>query len=319
MRCSSTAIWLAIVSLTAVVSIGPRAGFAGSPSNRAWISPISLSANLPGLKISPQLIERLVLRTDLNRSEVEQLGLRVGELSEQDLRNLLDSEPYLVPQRYIRYFDMRFEDASKQPGSKVWKSVSGLESFIRDAISLGGFDRQEETRLRQSLMKAAKKGDKPEQLEARTKVYQLLLEARMGAVRKARGYRQLVDTLEIELDGRREFDWNIALVVDIRTNAKRPTISPLSLVTMRCAGEPDAEFVFHERRRECDEFGVCRIEAVAAVDDGPQYKALFRALRYDGRDYLDKCKIITKMLIDGAEVSSELPGKFTSNIAGQSR
>ena len=322
MRCSSAAIRLALVSFTAVVFIGSQAGCAGPKAVHTWISPISLSANVPGLEVSPQLIERLAVRTELSRSEIEDLGLRIGKLREEDVRKLLNLERTSAVSRYVEYFDTAFGDSPEQTESIVWQRTAETEDFIADAISLGGFDWNRELYLRKSLKKAAGEGDNPEQIEARMAAYQLFREARRGAVRKARGYRQFVETLGLELD-RREFDQNVGMVVDIRTSVERPTISPLSLVTMRCAEEPGVgtipTLVFHERRRKCDDFGVCRVESVAALDDGPEYEALFMALKFDGRSYLDGCSIITQMLIDGAEVVRELPGKFTSHIAVQSR
>lgn len=309
------------VSLMAVVSIVPQAGFAVSAAAEIFISPVSLSANVVGLAISPKLIEQLIVRTGLSRSELELVHLRPGTLDEHDVQKLLDSEREFTLSRYVGFFDSRFRGSSEQEKSSVWQRVSKVENFISDAISLGGFDEKRTNLLRESLTKAAKNGDKSEQIEARVTAYQLLLLARDVAVRRARGYRQLIDALGLKLD-RRELEQNIGMVVEIRTSAKRPTISPLSRVTLECdektGVKPEMVFVFHERRRKCDDFGVCRIESVAAVTNGPDHEVVFQRLKQDGRKFLDSCSITTDMLIDGEEVHKELPGRFTSHIAPQS-
>ena len=77
--------------------------------------------------------------------------------------------------------------------------------------------------------------------------------------------------------------------------------------------------MFYERRRACDDFGVCRVESLAALNNGPEYRELYFSLRYDARSYLDGCSITTQMLINGAEVVRDLPGKFTLDFVVKSR
>lgn len=322
MRCRSAAIRLAVVSLMAVLSVGPWAGFAGSAAAETFISPISLSANVPGLTISPKLIEQLIVRTGLSRSELELLRLQPRKLDEEDVQRLLESEREFTLSRFVRFFDIRFRGSSEQEKSSVWRSVGRVKGFISDAISLGGLDQERKDILRDSLKKAAKKGDDQEQIEARVTAHQLLREARDVAVRRARGYRQLIDALGLKL-GRRDLEQNIGMILEVRTSAQRPTISPLSRVTIECAKWSDTgmipKLVFRERRRECGDFGVCRVESIATLGDGPGFIALFKALKDNGRRLLDGCSITTEMLIDGEEVEKTLPGRFTSHIAPQSR
>ena len=113
------------------------------------------------------------------------------------------------------------------------------------------------------------------------------------------------------------FKQNVSLVVEIRANVKRPTISPLILVTMKCVPPPDPELVFREQKRVCDDLGICRVESIATLDDNSNLLDLFTELRQNGRGLLNRCDIVTKMLIDGAEVVRTLPGKFTLSSSGQ--
>ena len=289
MRYCRAARRLAIVSLTAVVSIGPLFGCAGPKKVEIWISPISLSANAAGLEISPQLFEHLVAVTNLSRLELKELGLgppRTGVsfmLWEDDVQKLLNLDRNADFQRYVDYFDKSFGDYSGGVEDSTWRSTAAFEGFILDAISFGGFDQEGEISLRKSLKEAAEEGKGPEQIIARATAHQLLLEARRGAVRKARGYRQLAQALERELN-EGDLQQNVELVVDIGTSARRPTISPLSFVTMRCAKEPGnrvkSTFVFYERRRACDDFGVCRVESLAALNNGPEYRELYFSFEY---------------------------------------
>jgi hypothetical protein len=284
-----------------------------------------MSANTPGLEISDKAMERLVSQTELSYSQLETLGLRPGKIDEQTIRKLLqlDSEDDSVSRRFIDFFDAnvgRPQERAKTAETIDWSMISVLDAFIEDAVTLGGFDKTRADQLRNALKEAARKGDEPAQIRARSTAYVLLSEARQTAVRTARGYRQLVAALKRELEGR-EFVPNIGMVIEIRTSAKQPIISPLSFVTMECGQNPRGNsapmLVFDQRRRDCNEFGVCRVESIAEVSKGPEYEVVFQELQKNGRTYLDGCVLHTQLLIDGVEVARQLPGKFTSHTASR--
>lgn len=316
MRRCTTFAGIAIVSLMITLNIKPQPGFAGATTPEIWISPISLSANQPGMELSKPFIELLVVRTELSITELEMLGIRVGKLSEEDVQKMLELIRLSGNNQYIRYFDMRFGVSSEISQPEIWRHISQIEPFISDAISLGNFDGPKETRLRRLITTAAEDGKDPGQASARSEAYQLFLEARKSADRKARAYQKLSQLLDFELENR-VFNKNVGMVVDIRANVKRPTISPLSLVTIRCDKKSSPEWVFREHKRVCDDLGICRVESIATLEHNPDILALFEDLKSHGRIYLDRCNIITKMLIDGTEVVRTLPGKFTSTSSGQ--
>jgi len=319
MKRYTTVTGVAIAILMIAFTIKPQTGFAlFDTAPEVWISPISLSSNSPGIEFSRQSIELLVVRTELSYQELEKLGIRVGLLEEEDVRKLLDSISELDSNRYIRFFDIRFGESSEISTPKPWQQISEVEPFILDAISLGDFDNNKQTRLRRSLKTAAENGQSSEQISARSQAYQLLFEARQTAARKARAYRKLFQSLDLELE-KRVFENTIGMVVDIRTSGKRPTIAPVSLVTIQCDNGPrtGVNLVFKERKRACDDVGICRVESIATPKDNPDSNALFNQLRDEGRRYLDGCIITTKMLIDGSEIVRTLPGKYTSTSSRQ--
>lgn len=288
-----------------------------SPDTR--ISPIAMSANVPGLEITANTINRWSTQTELSSKQVESLGLVQGKLEEKDIRKLLLSADDSPARRYADFFDGIFGKPQDRADARNWKSASTFEVFIKDAVRFGGFDRERERELRDALTVAATAGDGPDQVKARGTAYRLLSEARQAALKTARSYRQLVDLLKRELESR-EFaqNQNIGLVIEVRTSAKQPTLSPVSIVTMECGPKSSGSaptLVFAQRKRECNDQGVCRIESIAETNKGREYRAVFEDLWNDGRTYLDGCLLNTKMLIDGVEINRVLPGKFTSHTA----
>lgn len=311
-------IRVAIVSLVVIVSCEPPTSLAKNRAHGTLISPVSLSANVPGLKITQKLFERLLVRTELTTLELNNFGIKVGDLDENDLKNVLEWEQE-SPTQFIRFFDDFVGDANNV-SSVDWAWLATIGGFINDSVLYGGLDSSKEAALRESLKNAKKPGDNSKQIEARSRAHQLLQEVRHTIVRTARGHRRLID----ELSGNfkeREIVRNIGLIVELRTKAKRPMYSPLMHVDMHCkeklSGEINtSELIFYERGQKCDKFGICRVEFSSTVSEGLQDEILFNKLAGpDGRKFLDSCFIKTQMLIDGVEVSRKLPGKFTSHIA----
>lgn len=313
---------LIIASLFLFQTLNPGAGFSFfSPDPEVWISPVSLTANEPGLELSEAFIELLVVRSELTYPELEKLGIRPGMLPESAVRTLLESLSDFNTSRYIRFFDATFGETSDLSlPNNVWQRISEFDSFISDAIVLGDLDEKKEGLLRRSLEIAGKGEGTTEIFSARSQAFRLLLDARTNASRKARAYRKLSQALDLELS-KRVFEQSIGMVVDIRTKAKRSTISPVSLVRIQCNDKekPSLNLIFRERKRECDELGTCRVESISTLRDNQDALHLFNRLRESGRNYLDQCTMTTKMLIDGSEVEKMLPGKFTSLYYGERR
>ncbi|MBI3527861.1 MAG: hypothetical protein HY067_07820 [Betaproteobacteria bacterium] len=311
---------LSLICLGALVCAVPAYVSAQSKSEDTTISPISMSANIPGLEISPNTIERWATQAELSLQQVEKMGLRPGYYDEMGIRKLRKIGGDQDLRRFIEYFDLEFGKTIDNVSLGTWERVSTLDAFIEDAVTFGDFDSRREADLRNSLRDAAnEKIDDETRIKARSVAYRILSDARLAAVRKSRGYRLLADVLKRELEGR-EFVKNIGMIVEIRTSAKQPTISPVSLVTMECESSDSANrdlptLVFTQRKRDCNEFGICRVESIAEVSKGPSYKTVFEALQIDGRKYLDGCSLITKMLIDGVEITRTLPGLFISHTA----
>ena len=282
----------------------------------AKISPIALSANVPGIEITQAMINRLAAQSELTIKQLESLGLVAGEKHDaQGIAKIIRSTDDFRARRYIELVDGSFGKVQDRADVRNWQSIAKLEPFIQDAVSLGGLDSNRERRLRQTLEAAAVDGDVPEQVEARATAYAMLLDVRQVALKTARGLRQASELLRKELESR-EFVQNIGLVVELRTTAKQPTISPLSLVTMQChSAAPAPMLVFSQRKRECNDQGVCRIESIAEVSKGNDYKAVFDTLQRDGRRYLDGCVLNANMMVDGTEIQRTLPGKFMSHTA----
>ncbi len=289
----------------------------------AKISPIALSANVPGLEFTAPTINRLATQSELNTKQLESLGLVAGgKLDDAAIRKVFQMADDFPARRFVDFFDGAFGKPQDRADASNWKAASTLEGFIKDAVLFGGFNADRERDLRAALETAGVPGDEPDQVKARGTAYRMLSEARQASLKTARGYRQLVDLLRRELEGR-EFVQNIGLVVEVRTGGKQPTLAPVSLVTMECnpkPGAPAPTLVFTQRKRDCNEQGVCRIESFADIAKGGRdYKVVFDELARNGRTYLDGCQLNTKMLIDGSEVNKRLPGRFTSHTAPSSK
>jgi len=241
--------------------------------------------------------------------------LRVNKYDEKQTARLLSLADDSRIRNFIEYFDQGLARSQDRAQARNWKSIGLVEPFIEDAVNFGGFDSIREDELRQALSLAATEGDSPEHVQARATSFKLLSDARQAAVKTARGYRQLVDLLRRDLESREQVK-NIGLVVEVRTVNRQPTLSPLSMVSMECASGPRPQkLVFSLRRRTCNDFGVCRVESSADIaKGGVEYQAVFDKLATEGRAYLDGCAILTTMLVDGAEISRKLPGRFTSHV-----
>jgi hypothetical protein len=245
------------------------------------------------------------------------LKLEPGKLGEESIHKLLDLGDDSQSRRFIGFFDQLFgKPIDNLPPEIAWSGAASEPAFIQDAVELGEFDSKREEELRTAVMSATYEPDTATRNRFRATAFRLLSEARQSAARRARGYRQLVEVLKLES---REFVQNIGMVIEIRTAARQPTISPLSLVTMECRSDslkgsaPTLRFT--QRKRECNEFGVCRVESIAEVKDQREYQAVFKQLQSNGRKFLDECSLNTKMLIDGEEITRVLPGLFTSHMA----
>jgi hypothetical protein len=281
------------------------------------ISPIALSANVPGIEITQATINRLAAQSELTVKQIENLDVVAGKYDTQGIAKMIRSADDFPARRFVEFMDGNFGKVQDRAEVRNWQAVAKLEPFIEDAVTLGGLDPSQEQKLRSALEAAAVDGDTPQQVAARGTAYALLSDVRQAALKTARGFRQVSELLRKELESR-EFVQNIGLVVELRTTAKQPTISPLFLVTMECdlkTAKPAPKLVFSQRKRECNDQGVCRLESIAEVSKGNEYMAVFDALQRNGRSYLDGCMLNANMLVDGTEIQRTLPGKFMSHTA----
>jgi len=280
------------------------------------ISPISLSANVPGIEITQVMINRLAAQSELTVKQIENLGVRAGKYDALGIAKILRSVDDFRARRFIDFMDGTFGKVQDRAEVRNWQAVAKVEPFIEEVVSLGGLDSDQEKNLRSTLETAAVDGDAPQQVAARSAAYTLLSNVRQTALKTARGFRQVSELLRKELESR-EFVQNIGLVIELRTAAKQPTISPLLLIAMQCDSKttaPAPKLVFSQRKRDCNDQGVCRLESIAEVSKGNEYLVVFDALQRNGRSYLDGCVLNASMLIDGTEIQRTLPGKFMSHI-----
>lgn len=285
------------------------------------ISPISMTANSAGLEITSKILDRWSSQTELTVEQLASLGLVPGKLDEGRYKQVLGSDLERRARNFGEFVDrgvFRFDRNQFSPSSREftpsWDFLSSTEDFIADAVYFGNFDAVSEQRLRAALREASQE-KAPNELGASTTAFKMLSDSRVGAIKFSRGYRQLTELLRREL-GAREAVRNIGLVLEVRTKGReQATISPLLRVTTICNKGPKIEILFAQRRRDCNDLGVCRVESVAEVPGNDNYELAYENLAKNGRNFLDQCNLETIMLVDGAEISRLLPGKFTSHTA----
>ena len=288
---------------------GPGKGF--GPGVEPTVSPISMSAAKPGIEVTQAVIDRWALQTDLQSTHFKLLDVAPATISERDLRTLLESPVDLRAQRFVDLADRHILRADRstwgtESGRALMLALSNESLFIKDIVDFGGLDPKQT----EALLAKMQTGD----LESSAYFTKVVADARQGAVRFSRGYRQLTEILRKELDGR-DMSASITLVVDIRAPGRQPTISPLTHVTMKCGRQGAPVLVLDQKRRDCNDFGVCRIESSAPITKGGEYQQVYDNLATPGRSYLDSCTLGTTMLVDGLEVVRNLPGKYTATVA----
>lgn len=317
-----TRLILFVVSLSVAsfeLTANAQASSTRTEASEARVSPISMSPNTPGIDVTDKMIERWGLQAELSKRQLEAVGVKSGKLDTDRMRTILFDLDFRA-KRFIDYVDINIGRSLGEPlRSDIqtsnrpinWNDLAILDDFIADAVTFGGFNTQREDEFRRALQDAASQNESIERSRARIAASRLLGEARNSAARVARGYKIFGDILRRELETR-ESVRNVGLVMEVRSlTTKQPTISPLTRVTMRCGGEPDLGLLFTQRKRECSELGVCRIESFAEADRIASHATVFDKLSKGGRRYLDGCLIAASMMIDGLEINPELPGKFT--------
>lgn len=311
-----------IIAPTALCALSVGAFGQSIAALETKISPISMSANSPGFEVTQRTLDRWVAQTDLSYKQLDTLGIRTGVLDEAAVRRLLDSEVEFRARGFVDFVDnvLRGERGSLSRVNNdnltiPWSTLNSIEPFLRDAVQFGGFDTKQETRFREAITSAAllpKEGGNFESAAIATK---MILDARQGASRLARGYRQLVDLIRKELEGR-EASASVVFVFEVSTSTRQPTLAPIVQVTLRCGPSDPIVLVFDQKKRECNDSGICKVEATASVSKGSGYRSVYDSLKSDGRKYLDKCTLDTIVFVDGVEIIRPLPGRFTS-ITGQ--
>jgi len=294
------------------------------------ISPISMTANTPGIDVTSMKIENWSVQTELTPKQLEGLGLELGIMNDSMINKLSALGDDGQSRKLIDFLDsmiqFRSERSSQsnatfdQPSHEPWRTLSKASTvynFIQESVIIGRFDNTWESNLRNSLADAALDGNADPQVAARNIVRAKLFEARQSAVRRARSYRQLADIIRREAENR-ELVKNIAMVVEISAGPKQPTISPRSEVTFECTSEPSTKkpstLIFMQRKRDCKESNVCSIESIAKVSMGEDYEYIYNKLKSFGSAYLDTCNLMTRMLIDSTDVTRDIPGNFASYV-----
>jgi len=291
------------------------------------LSPASLSAVHPGLTVTEATIRRFIAATELSEEQLRKFGFGIGSLDEEKLRAFIETSEDRQARRFIEYYDLYVgntattralnafsaEKFPKQLGEAFgWKELN-FKPFVDDAVELGQFESGKRAELVEALKIATGNSDSPDTVRARATASRMLDESRRAAVKRARGYKLLTDAVKKEMEGR-DFLQSIALVVEVGSGDHQPTIAPLSFANLQCTSGPQGEIVFTQRQKDCNERGICKVDAAASIADKPNALAIFKALEGEGgRKYLDGCRLKTTMLIDGAEVEQTTSGRFVSN------
>ena len=288
------------------------------------VSPISLSANTPGVEVTQKTLERWSAQTELSLEQMAQLDLKPGIMDEALINKLTVIGEDAQSKKFVDFIDSMVQfrnDRTQQTAgpdlssSEPWRTLLTVDQFYKDVAAIGGFDDQWVNELRTTLTTASKSGAANAQVSARNLARVKLFEARQRAVKRAKSYRHLADLIRRETEGR-EVTKNIAMVVEVRSGARQPTIATRSEVTMECEADKSREkaptLQFVQRKRECNDAGVCKVESIADISKGADYEYVYSNLMTGGRAYLDTCKIKTRMFIDGENVDRSLPGNFTT-------
>lgn len=316
--------------LSALVSVlwtSPHAWGQPTRQDNIKLSPTSLSAVQSGLTVTEATIRRWIAATELSEEQLKMFGFGIGTLGEEKLRAFIETSEDRQARRFIEHYDSfaastliqrdvsssRVDKFPKGWGdSFAWQELS-LRPFVDDAVELGRFTTEGRAQLSEALRIASQASDSLDTVRARATASRMLDEARRAGVKRARGYKLLVDAVKKEMEGR-DFVQSIALVVEVGSGDRQPTIAPLTISNLLCTGGPQGELVFTQRQRDCSDRGVCKVDSVASVLDNPSYKAVFKALEGEGgRKYLDSCKLKTTMLIDGVEIERTISGRFISH------
>ena len=292
----------------------------GAQSSLVSISPISMTANAGGLEVTKATLEKWAAQTELTTDQLESFGVGAGKWDETLLRKVVGSALERRARTFSEFVDrgvFRLDRNSTMQASAEfapsWGFLATSEEFIADAIYFGKFDRDKELRLRAALRSASQEKGIND-LGSSTVAFTLLSDSRIGAIKVSRGYRQLTEILRRELNVQ-EAVKNIGIVMEVRTKGReQATISPVSRVTLNCATGSKSTLVFSQRRRDCNELGVCRVESLAELTGNSSYESVYNRLSGEGRTFLDQCNLETTMLIDGEEVTRVSPGKFTSHV-----
>jgi hypothetical protein len=299
----------------------PALSWAQSTGADVRLSPAHLAVVQPNLVVTEAMLRRLVAVTELTEEQLKRFGFGVGTLSANQLKEIVEASEDRTARVFVEYFDA-MSGRNLGPVVTSAKSVSlpltvwrdfNDEAFIADAVELAQFGASQKTQLVQALRAAVQDTESADRVRAQSTAMKMLEESRRGAIRRARGYKLLVDEVKKEMDTR-DFIKGIGLAVEIGAGERQPTIAPLTLAKLSCKGSPDADLVFTQRLKDCGTRGVCRVESIASVGDKKSYGEVFRSLEGEkGRTYLDGCTLSTTMLIDGSEVVRTTSGRFISN------
>ena len=325
MNNSSVIRWLKWTFLSVLLNAVPASALAHD-KKIPRISPIEMTANAPGIEISGKTIDRWVSDTGISSKELSALGLQAGKLGPSEIAESRAAVETADAQgrAFVEFVDQEFGKSAEKVKARVWSWAHGADSFAEEISEMGRFEGSRKKELRRLFDDAATAADAEVQSTARFNAHRLVSEARQSAVQRARGYRLLAEALDRESGGLDAVE-NIGMIIEIGSSEKQPTISPVSRVGMDCKSSvfqtyPAPEsLVFTRRKLDCNDSGVCRVESIAEVTKGPEYEDVYKKLKTDGRNYLDDCLLRIQVFVDGEEVTTTLPGLFTSHQALQVR
>lgn len=287
----------------------------------------SLYAVKPGLTVTEATIRRWTSATELSEEQLKMFGFQIGTVDEAKLKEFLEASEDRQARRFVDYYDSYVQGMPSSQGglnsrtdkfgkmlgnAYVWKELS-IPAFVQDAVELGQLDEEKHNQLVEALKIADQEAESAEVTRARLQAIRIFDDVRRSGVKRARGYKLLAEAVKNDWEGR-DFRQSIALMFEVGSAQRQPTIAPLTIANLQCADGPQGEIVFVQRRKDCNDRGVCNVDAIASVQDNARYKAVFTALEgNEGRKYLDGCKFKTTMLINGVEIERTTSGRFIAH------
>lgn len=302
-----------VLALCVIVSVCNTA-FA-QPVAPARVSVAYLTSNPPGIEITQRTLDAWASQTELGASQLERLGIKAGTMDESTLRAIVESGEDNRARRFMDLIDQTLLRSDRAlPGNIFWASLSGIDSFMRDAVHFAGINTEQGRQLRENMMNASIQG--PQGQEAATLAAKTLTDARHVASKTFRGFRDLILLVRRELE--RADANSLALVLDVGTTAPQPTLATMTYLTASCPGGERFSVVFRQRRMECAGRSVCRQESIAAATpDGDSERLYKKLLRDDRQSFLSACTLGLSLYVDGVDVQRQIPGRFVSAIAAE--